>query len=586
VLVCFIAGSAVAANFAPTVMKVSAPGNILYNFDGKTLNIPVTVSGVGGSAYFLVFTRDKAATISKVKNGYLGWHYVNKIDTCMFISTPQSMTVGNNTIAWDGKGEGGDALTKGDYTYYIWAFDNVNARVQMTKHMAFNPWSFRTIITHDTAGKPLDQPVIYTATENWSKETKLEARMKYKWVVGGDPADATLRETCSVMQTQDHGGLAFDPANQSKFWVCYQANNGTFEVRKFSWVPNGAAIQDQSDLEWGDDGKFNYNTPHAPGTQWGPGLASEGKDFLLAANADPFAPSTTISEVLYISISDGTEVKRIDLSDWWVDVDDGKAGGQATGGPSTFYYKHGALAMGSHSTCINQVLNVYYENEDDAILWNNDNGDIVGDHNWEPTAKMKWVCNDYNVGPYKYNITMDDNLFTMFPSFDMGAVSFGLYAPDGSGIGYLALAGETAAQKFGVEIIDYGSNYDGIYTTNNAGKTLDTSMWYVGHDSIRGMLTSQIKVASESPSAFSVAQNTPNPFNPGTTISFTLAKAGRTTIEVFNAAGQKVDILLNANLDPGAHSVQWNAARRSAGVYFYTVTCGDFSKTMKMTLLK
>jgi len=412
--------------------------------------------------------------------------------------------------------------------------------------------------------------------------------MKYKWTVGNDPVDASLRETCNVMQTQDHGGLVFDSKDQSKFWVCYQANNGTFEVKKSTWVPNGLAIQDKSDLEWGDNGKFNYNTQHAPGTQWGPGLASDGKDFLLAANADAFAASTTISEVLFISITDGTEIKRIDLSDWWVDVDDGKAGGQATGGPSTFYFKHGALAMGSHSTCINQVLNVYYEDEKDAVLWTNDNGDIVGDHNWETTAKLKWVCNDYNVGPYKYNITMDDNLFTMFPSYDMGAVSFGLYAPDGTGIGYLSLSGETAFQKFGVEVIDYESAFDGIYTTSNVGRTsnaIDNTFWHVGHDSIKGVITSQVGV-SEAPSAFSVAQNVPNPFNPSTTISFTLAKAGKTTVDVFNAAGQKVDTVLNANLGAGNHSATWNAAKFSAGVYFYTIKAGEFSKTMKMTLVK
>jgi flagellar hook assembly protein FlgD len=59
-----------------------------------------------------------------------------------------------------------------------------------------------------------------------------------------------------------------------------------------------------------------------------------------------------------------------------------------------------------------------------------------------------------------------------------------------------------------------------------------------------------------------------------------------TTVEVYNAAGQKVDTLLNANLSSGSHSVTWDAAKHSAGVYFYTVRSGDFSRTMKMTLLK
>ncbi|MHB9028241.1 MAG: S8 family serine peptidase [Candidatus Latescibacterota bacterium] len=95
-----------------------------------------------------------------------------------------------------------------------------------------------------------------------------------------------------------------------------------------------------------------------------------------------------------------------------------------------------------------------------------------------------------------------------------------------------------------------------------------------------------VRVLDEQPGAFEVRQNTPNPFNPGTLISFTLARENRTTVEVFNAAGQKVDTILDAILGAGQHAVSWDASRFSAGVYFYTVRSGEFSKTMKMTVLK
>jgi hypothetical protein len=55
---------------------------------------------------------------------------------------------------------------------------------------------------------------------------------------------------------------------------------------------------------------------------------------------------------------------------------------------------------------------------------------------------------------------------------------------------------------------------------------------------------------------------------------------------VYNTAGQRVDTIVNANMSAGGHSATWNASRFAAGVYFYTVKTGDFSKTMKMTLLK
>jgi hypothetical protein len=200
------------------------------------------------------------------------------------------------------------------------------------------------------------------------------------------------------------------------------------------------------------------------------------------------------------------------------------------------------------------------------------------------------VCFDYNVQPYAYTTHADNNLFSSFGAYDMGAVSFGLIAPDGTGIGYFSYVGETAGYKQGNLYLKYGSAYDGIYTDNASfwvkAKVAGIGTWFIGHDSIKGTIGTQIGVKESAPAAFSVAQNTPNPFNPSTTISFTLAKAGKTTVDVFNSAGQKVDTIMNANLNAGSHSVTWNAANRSAGVYFYMIKSGNYSKTMKMTLVK
>ena len=109
---------------------------------------------------------------------------------------------------------------------------------------------------------------------------------------------------------------------------------------------------------------------------------------------------------------------------------------------------------------------------------------------------------------------------------------------------------------------------------------------YCGHDSIKGLLTYAIVVADAIPSVFAVEQNSPNPANPTTTISFTLPESGTVTVDIFNVAGQKVDTLVNDFMDSGRHSVVWNGSNFSTGVYFYTVKSGEFSRTMKMTLLK
>jgi hypothetical protein len=88
------------------------------------------------------------------------------------------------------------------------------------------------------------------------------------------------------------------------------------------------------------------------------------------------------------------------------------------------------------------------------------------------------------------------------------------------------------------------------------------------------------------PVKFQLEQNYPNPFNPSTTISFSLSRAGMTTLKVFNALGQEVATLVNGNTDAGTHEVQFNAAGLATGVYFYKLTSGGFAQVMKMALVK
>jgi hypothetical protein len=283
-------------------------------------------------------------------------------------------------------------------------------------------------------------------------------------------------------------------------------------------------------------------------------------------------------------------VQKFDISDYFSNVEDSKNEGQMNGGPNTIYNRNGWMYLSCHCSCMKTVVNpvLGLAGEEDFVVWANGNGDYVLDHNYNADAKHKWMCNDYNVGPYTYTLNADNNQFSLAPSYDMGAVSFGALAPDGTGIGYMAFAGETAGLKYGQYLVDNGSAFDGLYCDNNNDATAANraGLWYIASDSFKGTLGKQVAVAEEAPAAFTVAQNTPNPFNPTTTINFTLTKAGKTSVEVFNAAGQKVATLLNANMNAGSHSVTWNAANNSAGVYFYTVKSGSFSKTMKMTLLK
>jgi hypothetical protein len=89
-----------------------------------------------------------------------------------------------------------------------------------------------------------------------------------------------------------------------------------------------------------------------------------------------------------------------------------------------------------------------------------------------------------------------------------------------------------------------------------------------------------------SPSVTKLMQNYPNPFNPTTSIPFTLAKAGRVTINIYNVAGAKVATLFDEHTQPGAYKVHFNAHGLASGVYFYKMQTPDVVQTRKMIILK
>jgi uncharacterized protein (DUF362 family) len=88
------------------------------------------------------------------------------------------------------------------------------------------------------------------------------------------------------------------------------------------------------------------------------------------------------------------------------------------------------------------------------------------------------------------------------------------------------------------------------------------------------------------PEAFALHQNIPNPFNPRTSIEYSLPGTGAVRLEVFNSAGQMVDVLVDGVMPAGNHLAVWDTRGRASGTYFYRLRFGGFTETKKMTLLK
>ncbi len=89
----------------------------------------------------------------------------------------------------------------------------------------------------------------------------------------------------------------------------------------------------------------------------------------------------------------------------------------------------------------------------------------------------------------------------------------------------------------------------------------------------------------------SLGNNYPNPFNPSTTINFSLQEYAPVKIEIFNLKGQKIKTLIDGVLDSGNHLVIWNGSsddglKVSSGFYFYKMQTEDYSSAKEMLLLK
>ncbi|OIP61349.1 MAG: hypothetical protein AUK34_05025 [Ignavibacteria bacterium CG2_30_36_16] len=94
--------------------------------------------------------------------------------------------------------------------------------------------------------------------------------------------------------------------------------------------------------------------------------------------------------------------------------------------------------------------------------------------------------------------------------------------------------------------------------------------------------------------SFGLEQNYPNPFNPATKIKFTLPSPfegeGRgvrlATLKVYDVLGREIKTLINKELSPGSHDVNFDGRNLTSGVYFYRLDAGSFSQTKKMILMR
>jgi len=157
---------------------------------------------------------------------------------------------------------------------------------------------------------------------------------------------------------------------------------------------------------------------------------------------------------------------------------------------------------------------------------------------------------------------------------------------------------------FGWKLVSWDMSVDGTGTwigDGNLDGTLEFDSFQLGytpgHNNIGTYYIDNLRVVDrnylavddvrfQQPTEMALLSNYPNPFNPMTTIPFTLTESAETRVSVYNLKGELVSILLRGTLEAGYHETRWNASDVSSGVYLISLESNGLSRTRKVMVLK
>ena len=125
-------------------------------------------------------------------------------------------------------------------------------------------------------------------------------------------------------------------------------------------------------------------------------------------------------------------------------------------------------------------------------------------------------------------------------------------------------------------ILDQENAITEIHDNNNKGFNI------LGSSSVSGIDDSENHI----PGTYVLYQSYPNPFNPTTTIKYSLPNSDIVNLKVFDILGREVAVLVNEYKPAGTYAAEFNASEFASGVYFYQLQSGNFVETKKMVLMK
>jgi flagellar hook assembly protein FlgD len=600
----------------PTTLVIREFSDISdYAFDGSDLEIPFTLEGAGATVYLVIYTVDQHPSLTITgegpgphndpEHGAAGWHVFDDVDMLVFKSDGVRLEEGANSIVWNGRDLNGDVVSSGSYDLFLAAFDD-EATPHVVGTIRPNTGSVHQLIVDTNRGLMFGPSEYVNNMENdWVENLLGRDEINLQEV------EAACGENCS---SRIHNGTPLN-ADYTE-WIGNINGGGGWLVRyNFDWDANQVTpVTDWAQDAGATDGILSCGD-NLPGRQYA-SITNPEKTIVWAGSG----VSGTVAKLIGWSVETGDLVsgKDWDLSEIFMYDNNGsdRVGGigwlsrMSDGEPDPF----GITTTGHHTSVI---LRLDY---DGNVKYINRNGDGFGDvEAFANGAFSGGLIYGHTEAPsFKYSIYSTKWGWTVYPAGGADVVNYGyVLGEDGSGLFQLQPKNIPSSFPDHIMIVDDNeSDWDGVYLsvggveggaasndwmsviTDDPNPTTPPLLPVVQmpYDQKRVRLGEATTAVSEIesdvlPASYELGNAYPNPFNPETTISFSLPWEVDMTVKIFNEQGQFVRDLVNDRMGPGEFTVTWdgtdaNGVKVSSGVYIYKIQGPNLGMSKKVTLLK
>ncbi|MFC1606370.1 T9SS type A sorting domain-containing protein [Candidatus Latescibacterota bacterium] len=511
----------------------------------------------------------------------IGWH-------------ASSIVVDSNNNVWCGTGVG---IYKYDgTTWYYYNYDNSSLPCNDIDALAIDSedilWVANGSGRYDEMG--LDKTIYYRGL------LRFDVLNSTRWLVNG-PLDTNVR--CAVVDHNNVKWFGTSSRGLAKFdgteWVNYtmadsirlsMVNRLAVGPDNVLWIGYASKYRDRIDGRM--ETWFVYGLLSFDGTQW---VKYPEEVTGIPQN---WLSSITVDHDNVVWISGGGNAVRFDGTKWT--TYDKEITGYTLEGPVAVD-NNNVIWFGSDTNAIsyNRESWTYcpfegLKQDFHKIVVDNDNVKWFLTRNWGVCSFDGDIWNQYDFNYANARNLLPDHTVNIVDDMDVDSKGvewfLGTEYHDGfAGGGLMSFDGE--AWEY------HRDNFWLVYAANCLAIDYDNVKWVGTHSGIaryegdHDNVTTDVNETTDIPVTLKMISTFPNPFNPSTTITFSLPFSGFTTLDIYNISGQKIRTLLSETLLQGTHSTVWDSSDDkgevvSSGLYFSRVRSGDNEVVGRMVLLR